>query len=97
LHASQLLRSLHRQSTHAHGVEQLKDRRIGADAERERQDGNDGEAGIHAQQARAVTKIAPDAGEERLARIFSYWQGQARGMHGGFEAGDQSAIVQLPQ
>src|SRR4029434_5723477 len=43
------------------GVEQLEDRGVGADAERERQDGDDREAGGQAQQPQAVPQIAPYA------------------------------------
>ena len=64
--SGQLLWGLHRQGAQAHGIEQLEDGCVCADAQRERQDGNDGEAGIHAQQARPVAKIAPNAGEEWL-------------------------------
>src|SRR5205814_2619662 len=47
----ELLGALHRQRADADGVEQLEDRGVGADAEREREDRDEREAGVEAQQA----------------------------------------------
>ena len=46
-----------------HGVDDLEDRGRGADAEREREDGNHGETGAPAQQACGVAEILSEAGE----------------------------------
>src|SRR5205085_12642069 len=60
----ELLGVFHRQRADAYRVEQLKDRGVGADAERERQNGHDGETRIETQQPRAVLEIAPRAVDE---------------------------------
>ena len=64
LHAEldQLARVLDRQQAQQHLVDQGEDRRVGRDAERERQDGGGGEARIEPQQTDAV----PDVLTERL-------------------------------
>ena len=57
----ELLRIFHRQRTQPHRVEQLKDRSVGAGAERQREDGDGGETGVDAEQPRPVFQIAPRA------------------------------------
>ena len=51
-----------------HAVDDAEDRRGGADAERERQDGRGGEAGLLPQHARRVAKVLPEIGEQKSAR-----------------------------
>ena len=60
----QLLRVFHRQRAKAHRIEQLEDRRVRANAERQRQDRDDGESGTEAKEARAIPEIAPRAVEQ---------------------------------
>ncbi len=45
------------QRTQQHGIDDAEDRRVRADAQRQREDGNQGESGILQQHSRAVTKI----------------------------------------
>src|SRR5205823_795807 len=49
-HLGELARARHRQRAQAHGVQELEDRRVRADAERERENRDDGEAGVEAEQ-----------------------------------------------
>ena len=60
----QLLRIFHRQRPKAHRIQQLENRRVRADAERQRQDRDDGESGTEAKEARAILEIAPRAVEQ---------------------------------
>ena len=53
-----------RKHAHPHRIEQLEDRGVRADAERQRQDGDDGEGRVEAKQSRAVPEIAPGAVEK---------------------------------
>jgi hypothetical protein len=46
-----------RQRLQRQRVDHAEDRRVGADAEREREDGGEGETGIAPQQARAITNV----------------------------------------
>jgi hypothetical protein len=57
----QLRRIAHRERAQAHRVEELEDGRVGADAEREREDRHDREARIEAEEARAMLEVAPSA------------------------------------
>ena len=61
--AGELPRPRDRQRSQPHRVDDLEDRGRGADAEREREDGNDGETGAPAQQACGVAEILSEAGE----------------------------------
>ena len=58
----QLFRMSDRERAQHHGVDQAEDRRVGADAEGEREDGDQREAGAPAQHARRVAQI----GDQRL-------------------------------
>ena len=61
---------LDRKRPEAHRVDELEDGRVRADAERERQDGDDRESGIEPQEARAVAQVLPD-GLERARSCSS--------------------------
>ena len=61
--AGELPRPRDRQRSQPHRVDDLEDRGGGADAEREREDGNHGETGAPAQQACGVAEILSEAGE----------------------------------
>ena len=50
-------------------VEQLKDRGVRADAERQRQNRDDREAGVQPQQPRAVAQIPPGGLEQLIVFI----------------------------
>jgi len=60
----ELLGMRHRQRAQAYRVEQLEDRRVRPDAEREREDGDDGKSWIEPQQSQAVSQVLPDRLEE---------------------------------
>src|SRR6185312_14637221 len=53
----QFLWIFHRHRAHAHGINQLEDGSIGANAERQRKHADGGEAGIQAQHAQAVANV----------------------------------------
>ncbi len=55
----QILRPFHRQRTQSHRIHQLKDRRIGPNAERQRKHRNCGESRIQQELPRAVTHVLP--------------------------------------
>ena len=61
--AGEFPRPRDRQRSQPHGVDDLEDRGRGADAEREREDGNDREPGAAAQQACGVAEILSEAAE----------------------------------
>ena len=58
------------------GVDEAEDRGVGADAERERQDGGDGKAWLLSQHARGVAHVLPEIAERGIA-------GGAPGVMGG--------------
>ncbi len=62
---------LHRERAQPHGVHRLEDRGVGADAQREREERHEGEAGVEAQQPRAVAQVLPHGfeGGERVHAI----------------------------
>jgi hypothetical protein len=62
--SDELVRSLDRQRPKPQRVDQLKDRRVGPGAERERQDRDDGERRVLAEQAHAVPKVLPERLDE---------------------------------
>jgi hypothetical protein len=66
----QLLRILDRQRTQTHGIHKLKNRRVGPDTKRQRQNGNRRKARIHAQLPEAVTDVLPN-GLEPLCEIHA--------------------------
>ena len=72
----QLLGTLDRQRAQADRVDELEDRGVGAGAERQRQDRDDGERRVAAQQARAVAEVLPERLEEARA---SSWCRSPRG------------------
>ena len=63
------MRIVHGQRAETHRVEQLEDRRVGSDAERQRQDRDDRKARIQAQQPRAIPKVAPRTVEKVMVFI----------------------------
>src|SRR5262249_29485791 len=69
-HARELSRIGDRQRAKANGVQQVKDRRIRADAERERKDGDDGECRTPAQHPQRVSEIdACGVGPSEASRL----------------------------
>ncbi len=60
----ELLGMLDRQRSEPHRVHELKDRGVGSGAQRQRQDGDEGECRIETEQARAKSQILPDSLEQ---------------------------------
>ena len=58
------LRIRNRERPQADGVDELEDRRVGPDAESQRQDGNHREGGVHAELAHPVGQILPSGLDE---------------------------------
>ena len=54
-----------RQRPQQHGVDDAEDRRVGADAEREREDGDGGKARAAKERACPVAEILPEGFEQR--------------------------------
>jgi hypothetical protein len=65
LQRHQLLRVPHRQGSHQVGVDDAEDRRVRADAERERRDDGQREAGVFREHPHAVARVLPGALEPR--------------------------------
>ena len=64
-HLKQLLRMGHRQRLQHDGVDQTEDRRIGANAERERKNRDGGKPGTGAQRSNGVTNVLESRVEHR--------------------------------
>ncbi len=62
-HFGELLRVLDRQRPEPHRIQELEDRRVGADAERQRQNRDERERGIQTQQAQAMAHVLHDCFE----------------------------------
>src|SRR6266567_6892907 len=60
-HFGELVRVWNGQAAQPNGIEQLKDRRIRADSQGQREDANQRESRTSAQQAGAVAQVPPDA------------------------------------
>src|SRR5207245_2555627 len=67
---SELLGARDRQVPQANRVDQLEDRRVGPDAEGEREDGHEREARTSPKQAQGVANVAPDVVDPfRVTRV----------------------------
>src|SRR5262245_15289458 len=70
-HPNQSLGYRVRQRAQQHGIHYTEDRRVRADAERQRGDGNQGEAGLLHQHSRAVAQVLPQ-GLHNFSSLCSY-------------------------
>lgn len=82
-----LLRTLGRQWREEQGVDAAEDRRVAENANRQRQHGDDREAGYTNQRPYGVLKVLPQRGEEREAALG------AMGFH---DLADAAELTQRP-